>query len=132
MKRVIYSEEAATPRGAYSPGWRAGDFVFVSGQVPRDPSTGEIVGGSFREQVIRTLKNVAAVLAAEGADLEDVVKFTVIVQDLGDFAEVNEAFRALVPEPLPARTTWQAGLMGVPVEIDAVAYLGPEAADQRG
>jgi 2-iminobutanoate/2-iminopropanoate deaminase len=125
MKYAIVTENAASPRGAYSQGWRAGDFVFVSGQVPRDPATGEIISGSVKELVIRTLKNVAAVLAAEGATLADVVKFTVILQDLSSMQELNEAFLTALSEPLPARTTFQGGLMGVPVEIDAIAYLNP-------
>lgn len=124
MKHAIVAEDAATPRGAYAQGWRAGDFVYVSGQVPRDPSTGDVINGPFRELALRTLRNVEAVLAAEGATLRDVIKFTVILQDLADVPALNEAFRALLTEPLPARTTFQGGLLGVPVEIDAVAYLG--------
>lgn len=124
-KRVIRLESAPAPRGAYSQGWRAGDYIFVSGQVPRDPQTGEVIEGPFRDQVVRALRNVALVLEAEGASLNDVIKFTVIVQDLDNFGALNEAFRSLMDEPLPARTTFQGGLMAVPVEIDAIAYIDP-------
>lgn len=126
MKRVIKSDQAALPRGAYSQGWRAGDFIFVSGQVPRNPSTGLIVQGSIKQLVIQTLKNIEAVLIAEGASLSDVVKFTVIVQNKEDIPELNEGFCEVLKEPFPARATFQGGLSGVPVEIDTIAYLDPK------
>lgn len=125
MKRVLLNAQAAPPRGAYSQGWRAGDFVFVSGQVPVDPASGHPVQGPFRQQVIQTLRNIEAVLAAEGATLKDVVKFTVIVQDLGTFDELNAGFRELMSDPLPARTTFKGDLRGVSLEIDAIAFIGP-------
>jgi 2-iminobutanoate/2-iminopropanoate deaminase len=124
MKRIIETSLAATPRGAYAQGWRAGDFVFVSGQVPRDPLTGAVLNGPFTELAIQTLRNIEAVLAAEGATLRDVVKFTVILQDLADNDALNQAFHDVLSEPLPARTTFGGVLRDVPVEIDAIAYLG--------
>jgi 2-iminobutanoate/2-iminopropanoate deaminase len=123
MKRVIKSENAASPRGAYSQGWRAGDFVYVSGQVPRDPNSGEVMHGPFKDLVVRTLRNVEAVLLTEGRTLDDVIKFTVILQDLSNTAALNEVFREFLKEPLPARTIFRGDLMGVPIEIDAIAYL---------
>lgn len=123
MKQVIAEPSAPTPRGAYSQGWRAGDLLFVSGQVPIDPATGEIVPGPFRNQALRTLKNIEAVLKAQNATLADVVKFTVIVTNLDDTAELNAAFRELMSDPLPARTTFRGDLRGVPLEIDAIAYI---------
>jgi 2-iminobutanoate/2-iminopropanoate deaminase len=131
MKRAIQSSSAASPRGAYSQGWRVGDFIFVSGQVPRDPATGEVIQGPVRDLVVRTLKNIEAVLLDEGATLKDVIKFTVIVQDMADFPELNQGFRAILDEPLPSRTTFQGGLLGVPVEIDAIAYLDPSEESHR-
>ena len=125
IKHVIKSTQAASPRGTYSQGMRVGDFVFVSGQVPRDPSTGEVVKGPMKQLVIRTLMNIEAILKNEGANLNDVVKFTVIIQNMENISELNEGFREILEEPFPARTTFQGGLLGVPVEIDAVAYLDP-------
>lgn len=132
MKRVIETAGAATPRGAYAQGWRAGDFVFVSGQVPRDPATGAVLSGPFIELAVQTLRNVEAVLAAEGATLRDVVKFTVILRDLADSEGLNAAFRSVLDEPLPARTTFGGALRDVPVEIDAIAYVGERAAEDDG
>ena len=122
MNRPIKEPKAPEPRGAYSQGWRAGDFIYVSGQVPRDPQTGEVVEGAFRELVVRTLLNVELILNAEGATLADVIKYTVILQEISNIAELNEGFRAVLEEPFPARTTFQGGLMGVPMEIEAIAY----------
>lgn len=126
MNRPIKAPKAPDPRGAYAQGWRAGDFIYVSGQVPRDPETGEVVEGTFRELVVRTLLNVELILNAEGATLADVIKFTVILQDVNNIAELNEGFRTVLEEPFPARTTFQGGLMGVPVEIEAIAYVAPD------
>jgi 2-iminobutanoate/2-iminopropanoate deaminase len=111
------------PGGPYSPGVIAeGRFVYVAGQVPvRD---GVIAGETVAEQTIVALENVAAVLAAAGAGLADVVRCGVYLSDMSDFAEMNEAYTAKFPEPLPARTT--VGVMlapGYKVEIDCVAVL---------
>jgi 2-iminobutanoate/2-iminopropanoate deaminase len=114
------------PGGAYSPGIVAeGRFVFVAGQVPtRD---GIVVGDSAAEQTVVALDNMAAVLAAAGAGLADVVRCGVYLNDMADFAEMNEAYREKFPEPLPARTTVGVRLAGFMVEIDCVAVLPPSA-----
>jgi len=114
------------PGGAYSPGIVAeGRFVYVSGQVPvRD---GVVVGETVAEQTIAALDNVAAVLAAAGAGLQDVVRCGVYLSDMADFAEMNAAYREKLPEPLPTRTTVGVTLApGFKVEIDCVAVL-PES-----
>jgi 2-iminobutanoate/2-iminopropanoate deaminase len=113
------------PGGAYSPGIVAeGRFVYVSGQVPvRD---GVVVGETAAEQTVVALDNVAAVLAAAGAGLQDVVRCGVYLNDMADFAEMNAAYKARFPEPLPARTTVGVTLAGFKVEIDCVAVL-PES-----
>lgn len=113
------------PGGAYSPGIVAeGRFVYVSGQVPvRD---GVVVGETAAEQTVVALDNVAAVLAAAGAGLQDVVRCGVYLNDMADFAEMNAAYQTRFPEPLPARTTVGVTLAGFKVEIDCIAVL-PES-----
>jgi len=112
----------STPAGAYSPGIVAeGRFVYVSGQGPtRD---GVVVGETAGEQTKVVLENLAAVLAAAGASLADVVKCGVFLADIADFAEMNAVYAEVFPDPLPARTTVGAGLVGMRVEIDCVAVL---------
>jgi len=114
------------PGGAYSPGIIAeGRFLYVAGQVPtRD---GVVVGETAAEQTIVALENMAAVLDAAGASLADVVRCGVFLSDMADFAEMNEAYAASFPEPLPARTTVGVSLLGFKVEIDCVAVLPPRA-----
>jgi 2-iminobutanoate/2-iminopropanoate deaminase len=117
----------STPGGAYSPGIVAeGRFVYVSGQGPtRD---GVIVGETTGEQTKVVLDNLAAVLAAAGAGLADVVRCGVFLADIADFAEMNAVYAEVFPQPLPARTTVGASLTGMKVEIDCVAVL---PADQQ-
>lgn len=123
-KQQITTASGASPAGAYSQGIRAGDFVFVSGQGPLDPATGQIVGETIEEQTERTLENVKAILEAAGATLADVVKTTVHLSDLSLFPRYNEVYASYFPEPRPARTTVGSELLGIMVEIDAIAYLG--------
>jgi 2-iminobutanoate/2-iminopropanoate deaminase len=117
---------SSQPGGAYSPAIIAeGRFVYVAGQVPiRD---GVVVGETVAEQTIVALENVAAVLAAAGAGLEDVVRCGVYLNDMADFAAMNEAYTEKLPEPLPARTTVGVTLAGFKVEIDCVAVLPASA-----
>jgi reactive intermediate/imine deaminase len=116
----------STPGGAYSPGIVAeGRFVYVSGQVPaRD---GQVIGASTAEQTRVALENLAAVLAEAGASLADVVRCGVFLADMADFAEMNEVYRQVFPDPLPARTTVGVSLAGFKVEIDCVAVLPADA-----
>jgi 2-iminobutanoate/2-iminopropanoate deaminase len=123
-KHEIRTDEAAAPGGAYSQGLRAGDFVYVSGQGPIDPATGEIVGETIEEQTERTLENVKAILAAAGASMADVVKSTVHLSDLSLFPRYNEVYARYFPDPKPVRTTVGSDLLGIMVEIDVVAYVG--------
>lgn len=117
------------PKGAYSPGVRAGGFVFVSGQVPRDPHTGALVGeDDVRAQARQTLANVAAVLAAAGATLADVVSVTVHLADVGDWAAFDAVYREVFSPPYPTRTVVGAALRGIRVEVTAVAYVGERPA----
>lgn len=113
------------PAGAYSPGVRAGDFIFVSGQVPRDPRTGALVGeGDVRAQTRQTLANLAGVLAAAGATMADVVSVTVHLADVTDWAAFDAVYRETLAPPYPTRTVVGAALRGILVEITAVAYVG--------
>jgi 2-iminobutanoate/2-iminopropanoate deaminase len=111
------------PVGAYSPAVRAGDFLFVSGQVPRDPRTGRISGGDFAAQTRRTLDNLRAVLEAAGATLDDVTAVTVYLADIGDWDAFNAIYRETFHPPYPSRTVVGAQLRGFLVEVSAVAYV---------
>ncbi len=123
-KEQITTSEGAAPVGAYSQGIRAGGFVYVSGQGPLDPETGQVVEGGIEEQVRRTLLNVQAVLEAAGASPADVVKATVHLADIADFPRFDAVYAEHFPDPKPARTTVQSVLPGIRVEIDVVAYVG--------
>jgi 2-iminobutanoate/2-iminopropanoate deaminase len=127
MERSKVSTEAAPAAiGPYSQAMRVGDLLYTAGQVPLDPETMELVEGGVEEQTHRVMRNLAAVLAAAGGDFGDVVKTTVFLLDMGDFADFNavygEYFAGAVP---PARSTVQvAGLpLGARVEIELVARL---------
>jgi 2-iminobutanoate/2-iminopropanoate deaminase len=110
--------------GAYTPGVRAGEFLFVSGQVPRDPRTGELVGNDVESQTRQVVENLTQVLKAGGARLEDVVSVTAYLADADDWTRFNTLYRELFRPPYPTRTTVGAQLRGVLVEISAVAYVG--------
>lgn len=112
--------------GPYSQAIRAGDFVYVSGQIPLDPRTGQVVEGGIAEQTRQVLTNLGAVLAAAGASYAQAVKTTVYLQDMADFAAMNDVYATFFTTPAPARATIQAAGLprGVRVEIDIVAYLG--------
>jgi 2-iminobutanoate/2-iminopropanoate deaminase len=112
------------PAGAYSPAVRAGDLVFVSGQTPRDPATGDIVGTTFEEQARVTLANVQRVLAAAGATLEQVVSVTVYLSDEDDWGSFNQIYRTIFSPPYPTRAVVGASLRGIMVEVSAIAYVG--------
>ncbi len=126
MKRErIATDGAPKAIGPYSQAISAGDFLFCSGQIPLDPATGEMVGaGDVRAQAKRVMENLQAVLVAAGLDFKHVVKTTIYLADLADFAAVNEIYGGFLADPPPARATVQvAGLpKGARVEIDAIAF----------
>lgn len=119
---VAPGENAPAPAGAYSPAIRAGDFIFVSGQVPKDPRTGGIRGG-VAEQTRQVLENLRSVLAAAGATLDDVVSVNAYLSDIHDWDEFNAVYAQVFRPPYPTRTTVGAQLHGFLVEISALARV---------
>ncbi len=123
MPRTAVTASGGVAVGPYSHGVEAGQLVFLSGQTPLDPATGALVGGGIEEQTRRCLDNLAAVLDAAGLGLDDVVKCTVFLTDMADFAAMNAAYRGYFAEPFPARTTIGVAALplGASVEIELVA-----------
>jgi 2-iminobutanoate/2-iminopropanoate deaminase len=124
-KEAVSSPTAAPAIGPYSPAIRAGNLLFLSGQIPLDPATGELVDGDIRAQTTRVLQNLGELLKAGGADFPDVVRTTIFLADLGDFAVVNEIYATYFTPPFPARATVQVARLprDVRVEIDAIAVV---------
>ncbi|MFZ0736980.1 MAG: Rid family detoxifying hydrolase [Candidatus Acidiferrales bacterium] len=125
-KTIVRTEHAPSPKGPYSQGVIAGDLVYVAGQGPVDPQSGELRLGDIRSECELTLKNIEAILRASGTGLENVVQCRVYLADLKDFAAMNEIYCRFFPDNPPARTTVGAGslLNGIKIEIDAVALAG--------
>jgi len=121
--KAISTADAPAAIGPYSQAIHAGDLVFLSGQVPIDPKTGELVGGDIAVQTERVLDNLGAVLAAAGCSFGDVVKTTIYLVDLGDFQAVNQTYAKRFTAAPPARATVQVSALpkGARVEIDAIA-----------
>ena len=124
MKERIDAEEGALPVGPYSPAIRAQGLIFVSGQIPLNPQTGEIVRDSIQDQVRQTLENLKTIVEAAGSSLDKALKCTVYLADLQDFEAMNEVYAGyFTGKAPPARTTIQAARLpkGVDVEIDVIA-----------
>lgn len=121
--KAISTADAPAAIGPYSQAIHAGDLVFLSGQVPIDPTTGELVGGDIAAQTERVLDNLGAVLAAAGCAFGDVVKTTIYLVDLADFQAVNQTYAKRFTAAPPARATVQVSALpkGARVEIDAIA-----------
>lgn len=126
MKETISTEEAPAAIGPYSQAIRAGSFIFVSGQIALDPASGQIAAGGVKEQAERVLENVKSILTAAGASLGDVVRVTVYLIDLGEFAAANEVYARYFPKDPPARSTVEVRRLprDVRIEIDAIAHTG--------
>ena len=125
-KYVIQTKRGAPPGGAYSQGWRAGDFLFVTGTGPIDPSTGELVGDTIEKQTEQTIDNLSTILEADGASLSDVVKVNTHLSDTSLFARYNAVYARRFARPYPARTTVGSDLGHTPgmlIEIDCIAYI---------
>lgn len=125
MKQIISTSEAPQAIGPYSQAVRVGNLVFLSGQIPIDPSTGNFVEGGIAEQTEQALKNISAVLLAAGTSLENVVKTTVFLADMNDFAAMNEVYGRFFNENPPARATVEAARLprDARVEIEAIAEI---------
>jgi 2-iminobutanoate/2-iminopropanoate deaminase len=123
--RAVSSENAPKAIGPYSQGVVSGEWIFCSGQVALDPSSGELVGADAAAQAEQVCRNLEAVLLAAGCTWADVVRTTIYLTDLADFGTVNEVYARRLSAPLPARATVQVAALprGARVEIDAVAHL---------
>lgn len=121
---VRLGADVPPPAGAYSPAAKAGPFVYVSGQVPRDPVTGALVGDDVESQTKQVVANVERALKAAGAGLGDIVSVIVYLADVDDWGRFNAVYKELMPQPYPTRTALGASLRGILVEMSAVAYVG--------
>jgi len=125
--KEISTDDAPESIGPFSQGILSGDRIYVSGQGPVDPETGDIVGADIREETERTLENIRAVLEAADADLDNVVKATVFVQDMDDYDAVNEVYGEYMSDPYPARSAVQVA--DLPVDIGVEIEVVAEATD---
>lgn len=125
MKTVISTPNAPSAIGPYSQAVKAGNLLFVSGQIPLDPATGEVVEATIQSQTARALENLSAILAQAGAALDSVVKTTVFLKDMEDFGEMNRVYQSFFQRDCPARSAVQVARLpkDVLVEIEAIAAL---------
>jgi 2-iminobutanoate/2-iminopropanoate deaminase len=125
MKELITAAGAPAAIGPYSPAVKVGNMLFLSGSIPLDPATGQLVEGGIKEQATRVMENIKGLLAAAGADFNNVVRTTVFMIDLGEFAAMNEIYATYFSAPYPARSTVQVVKLprDVRVEIDVIAVL---------
>ena len=126
VKKTISTDAAPAAVGPYSQAVRAGDFLFISGQVGIDPETGAMVEGGVEQQCERVLDNMKVILEASGLDFGAVVKATVFLQSIDDFKSVNEVYKSYFDSDFPARAAFEVGRLplGALVEIEAIAYFG--------
>jgi 2-iminobutanoate/2-iminopropanoate deaminase len=125
-KQVIHSSEAPKAIGPYSQAVRVGNLIFLSGQIPLDPASGNVVEGDIVVQTRRVMENLGAVLRAAEASFAEVVKTTIFLADLGHFSKMNEVYGTYFTSEPPARATVQVGALprGVLIEIDMIAHVG--------
>jgi 2-iminobutanoate/2-iminopropanoate deaminase len=121
---AISLPDVPAPKGPYSPAIRAGGFIYVSGQTPRDPTTGELVGTDVATQTRQTLSNVQRILAEAGASMRDVISVTVYLANSDDWGTMNSVYTQFFETPFPTRTAVGAELRDILVEITVVAYVG--------
>ena len=123
MRETIQTDKAPAAVGPYSQAIRAAGLVFTSGQIPLDPATGSLIQGGIREQARQSMENLGAVLEAAGTDFSRVVKATIYLADIQDFATVNEVYASFFPSEPPARSAFQVAALplGARVEIEMVA-----------
>jgi 2-iminobutanoate/2-iminopropanoate deaminase len=125
VRQAVASSDAPSPFGPYSPAIRAGNLLFISGQVPVNPATGTVTGTDIRAQTEQVMRNIGALLKSAGAGFEHVVRMTVFLSDLNEFAEMNTCYAEFAADPPPARTTVQVARLprDVKIEIDAIAVI---------
>lgn len=123
--KSISLPDAPPPKGPYSPAVRAGGFIYVSGQTPRDPVSGALVGDDVATQTRQTLSNVQRLLTEAGASMSDVVSVIIYLTDVDDWATMNSVYTEFFAAPFPSRTAVGVSLRDILVEISAVAYVGP-------
>lgn len=128
LKQIIETTQAPAAIGTYSQAVRTGDLIFISGQIPLDPSTAEMVGEDFVSQAHQVFKNLIAVADAGGTSLKNAVKLGVFLTDLGDFAQLNEVMSQYIEAPFPARAAIEVSALprGAKIEIDAILACDPE------
>ena len=125
MRKAVSAPNAAKPIGPYSPAIRAGNLLFISGQVAFDPATGALVDGDISAQTDQVMRNIGALLQAGGTDFAHVVRTTVYLADMGEFTKMNEVYARHMVEPPPARSTVQVARLprDARVEIDVIAIV---------
>jgi 2-iminobutanoate/2-iminopropanoate deaminase len=125
MRQLVTAPDAPTAMGAYSPAIKAGNLLFISGQIPVDPTTGNLIQGDIAAQAEQVMRNLTALLRAAGASFTNVVRTTVYLADMNDFAGMNEVYSKYIVDPAPARATVQVARLprDVKIEIDAIAVL---------
>ena len=126
MKKVIATGQAPAAIGPYSQAIKAGDFIYVSGQIPIVPATGEFAGSDIASQTRQSLTNIQNILAVEGLGMDSIVKTTVLLQHISDFAAMNAVYAEFFAGDCPARAAFEVAAIprGALVEIEAVAYCG--------
>jgi 2-iminobutanoate/2-iminopropanoate deaminase len=124
-KKIIRTERAPKAIGPYSQAIEAGNFLFLSGQIPIDPKTGELVKGDIRQQTRRVLENIKGVLESQKLGMENVVKVTIFLKDIGNFSQVNEVYATCFPSYPPARSTVEVAKLprDADIEIEAIAVV---------
>jgi 2-iminobutanoate/2-iminopropanoate deaminase len=125
MRQLVTAPDAPKAMGAYSPAIKAGNLLFISGQIPVDPTTGNLIQGDIAAQADQVMKNLTALLRAAGAGFTNVVRTTVYLADMDDFAAMNEVYSRYIVDPPPARATVQVARLprDVKIEVDAIAVL---------
>jgi 2-iminobutanoate/2-iminopropanoate deaminase len=125
MRQLVTAPDAPRAMGAYSPAIKAGNLLFISGQIPVDPATGNLIQGDIAAQADQVMRNLTALLRAAGASFTNVVRTTVYLADMNDFAGMNEVYSKYIVDPPPARATVQVARLprDVKIEIDAIAVL---------
>lgn len=123
-KQVVSTTKAPAPKAPYSQGIIYNDLLFVSGAGPIDPNTQEFVQGSLEEEASLTLNNVKTIVEEAGFSMDNVLKVTVFLADMGDFSRFNEVYKEFFPEPFPARSCFQAGKLGFGIKCEVEAIVG--------